>query len=503
MKSLGFSFTDKRKRYNSVIFPNNTMTKINLGQENTLKTIMRLAIPSMIAQLVNVLYSIVDRIYVSNMGQDGSLALIGIGVCAPITTLISSFAFLVGLGGAPLFSMALGAKDEERAKKILSNAFLMLIVLSALLMGLGYLLLEPMLYAFGASDASYPFAKAYMEIYLAGTFFSIISYGLNQFLTAQGESIASMLTILVACLCNVALDPVFIYVFDMGVQGASLATILCQGISFIWVLFYLFRKARVRLSFGNYSRKIMFQIIRLGLSPFIIMATDSVVLIALNASLQMYGNQFDGQGDFYIEVATIVQAFESLITGPLLGISSGTQPILSYNYGAKNIKRIVKAEKQIVIFGLIFTTICFVLSFFVGEGFAKIFVGLSQNASNLDTQAIIETSARFIRVYMYGIILLSLQYTLVDGLTGMGQANYSIWLSLNRKVIILLPAIFIFPLLLQHESGAFYAELLADCTGGIVSTIVYALLTPRILKKRAGLPKNTSLKELCLYTGEE
>jgi putative MATE family efflux protein len=455
------------------------MRSIDLGNENTLKTIFRLAVPAMIAQLVSVLYNIVDRIYVGNMAENGSIALVGIGVVAPITTLISSFAFLVGLGGAPLFSMSLGEKREDNAKKILSNAFLMLVILSSLIIIIFFSVMKPMLYAFGASDASYPYAKAYLSIYLAGTFFSIISLGLNQFLTAQGQSIAAMLTISVACLFNVGLDPLLMYVFNLGIKGAALATIICQFISFALVLLLLLKKTSIRLSLGGYDIKIMKKILKLGFSPFIIIATDSVVIIVLNSVLQKYGKD---EGDGFIEVATIVQAFESLVTGPLLGISSGTQPVLGYNYGAKNIPLIKKAEKQIAVFGLIFTSVCFGLSFVLSEPFARLFLGLNHTSSN--QEEVISASVKYIRAYMYGIIPLSLQYVFVDGITGMGQAKYSIWLSLNRKLILLLPATFLLPLITKQAESAFYAETIADITSGLVTTVVYLLIVPKILNRQ-------------------
>ena len=455
---------------------------ISLGDKNTLKVIMKLAIPSMIAQFVNILYSIVDRIFVANMPVNGSLALIGVGVCAPIATLLSSFAFLVGLGGAPLFSIALGEKDEAKAKKILNNALLLLVILSTLLMVITYIVLDPMLMAFGASSASFSYAKDYMVIYLLGTYFSLISSGLNQYLTAQGESLAAMLTTLVACLLNIVLDPLFIFTFNMGIKGAALATISCQFISFLWVLIYLIFKSKIKLGIGGYDIKTMLKILKLGFSPFIIMSTDSLIIIALNASLQMFGGE---KGDFYITVATIVQAFYSLVTGPLLGISSGTQPILGYHFGAKNKELLLKAQKQIVLFGIIFCAACFLLSFVLRGPFASLFVKFSSD-STYSKEEIINVSKKFIGYYMIGAIPLALQYVFVDGLTGMGQAHYAIWLSLNRKLFVFLPLIFIIPLISKNDELTFLAQPIADTCGGVVSTIAYILIIPKVLKKRMG-----------------
>ena len=452
------------------------MKKIDLGSEHTWSVILRLALPAMLAQLVSVLYNIVDRIYVSNMAVDGSLALVGIGVVSPITTFISSFAFWVGLGGAPLFSISLGERNEQKAKKVLSNAFLLLVILSAILMIVFYSVMKPMLYAFGASDASYPFARDYLIIYLMGTFFSVISLGLNQFLSAQGESLKAMITTTSACLLNVALDPLFMYAFNLGIRGAAIATIICQFLSFSLALLFILKGSRVKLSFGQYDIKTMLSIFRLGFSPFIIMATDSVIIILLNSMLKQYGGEL---GDQYIEIATIVCAFQSLITGPLLGISSGTQPLLGYDYGARRIDLIKKAEKQLTAFALGFCIVAFGLSFVLSRPFTEIFVG------GRDEPEVVSGAVKYIRWYMYGIIPLAFQYVYVDGLTGMGQAKYSIWLSMNRKIILLLPAIVIIPMITKIAAHCFLAEPIADICSGLVSLVAYLILAPKILKKRS------------------
>ena len=239
-----------------------------------------------------------------------------------------------------------------------------------------YMFSEPILFLFGASEASISYALDYLHVYLIGTFFSLLTLGLVQYLTAQGESFKAMLTTIIGCIINVGLDPLFMYVFSLGVKGAALATVISQFISFILVIFLLVKKSSIKLSFGNYDFKIMLQIVKLGISPFIIMATDSFILILLNSALKLYGHE---NGDFYIEIATIVQAFETLATGPLLGISSGTQPILGYNYGAKNKDLIIKAEKQLLIFALIFTSSFFALSFVIAKPFAIMFIGIGRN----------------------------------------------------------------------------------------------------------------------------
>lgn len=454
------------------------MNSAYLGDKNTLKTIFRLAIPSMIAQLISVLYNIVDRIYVGNIPHVGEIALIGVGICAPITTLITSFAFWIGLGGAPMFSIALGAKDYDKAKKILANALIMLLGISTLIIIFFYSFGKPLLYFFGASNASISYAKNYLYIYLIGTYFSILTLGLNQYLIAQGDSIKAMFTTILGCILNIILDPIFMYGFKLDTIGAALATILSQFASFLLVLYLLIKKSSIKLNFGNYDIKIMGNILKFGFSPFIILATDSLILILLNNALKLYGKE---NGDFYIEVATIVQAFETLITGPLLGISSGTQPILGYNYGAKNKENIIKAEKQLIIIAVIFTSICFAFSFLLAKPFAKMFIGIGKDTINMD---IVNASSKYILFYMIGIIPLSFQYVFVDGLTGLGQAKYSIWLSLIRKVVIFIPCIYLIPLIMKgNVEGSFLAEPIADVSSAIITTISYLIFIPHILNK--------------------
>lgn len=453
------------------------MSSEYLGNKNTLKSIFKLAIPSMIAQLISVLYNIVDRIYVGNIPVIGEKALIGVGVCSPITTLITSFAFLIGLGGAPIFSIALGEQDKEKAKKILSNALLMLLIVSSIIIIIFYSAMEPLLFLFGASNESIVYAKGYLTIYLIGTFFSIITLGLNQYLIAQGDSLKAMITTIIGCVINIGLDPLFMYALNMDVKGAALATVISQFVSFAFVILILLRKSSIKISFGNYDIKLMGKILRLGISPFIIMATDSIILILLNSCLKMYGGD---KGDFYIEVATIVQAFMTLITGPLLGISSGTQPILGYNYGAKNKDLIIKAEKQILVFCLIFTSICFGLSFLVARPFSIMFVGIGKDTVN---QELIYDATKFIFYYMIGIIPLSFQYAFVDGLTGLGLAKYSIWLSLIRKVVLFIPALFLLPLITKDVTTAFFAEPICDVGSAVITSISYLIILPKVLKR--------------------
>lgn len=453
----------------------------DLGKDNVLALVLRLAIPSMLAQLVNVLYGIVDRMYIGNIAEIGNTALAGVGICGPIVTLISSFATLIGIGGAPLLAIRMGEKNEKGAEKILANCFIMLIGLSILLTIFFIVLKGHLLMWFGASEMTFPYANKYLTIYTLGTIFAILSVGLNQFIICQGFSTVGMLTVLVGAGLNIILDPIFIFVFHMGVSGAALATVISQIASCGFVLYFLVSKnVYVKITFGNYSWAIMKKVICFGFSPFIIIATDSVLVIVLNSILQNYGGA--QSGDMLITCATIVQSYMQLITMPLAGITGGTQAILSYNYGAKNIKRIKDGEKCILILCIIFTSIMFLLSQMIPQIFVKIF---TQNSEY------IALSIWGIRVFTFGIIPLAFQYTFVDGFTALGIAKIAISLSLLRKTIF-----FILTLALPFYFGAksaFFAEPIVDIISGIVSTFVFLLCINKLLKKREQMPEGQAL----------
>lgn len=447
------------------------MKAIDLSDNRVFSTVIKLAVPAMIAQLVNVLYSIVDRMFVGNIEGIGDIALAGVGVCAPITTLISSFAFLVGTGGAPIFAMALGEGDDNKAKKILSTAAAMLVVIAAIVTVAVCSALRPILMTFGASDNSYEYARQYLLVYALGAVFSITATGLNQFIIAEGYSGVGMATVVIGAVANIALDPLFIFTFGMGVTGAALATVISQTLSFAFVIVFLTRRSvKCRLALGKPSLKTAKKIAVMGISPFAIMATDSVIIIAVNVVLQRYGGE---DGDMWITVSTIVQAFLSLITMPMLGISTGTQPVLSFNYGAKNPDLIRKAEIRIVGSCLVFTTVMFALSFVIAEPFTALFTSDPQ---------ITEKSVWGVRVYMIGIIPLALQYAFVDGFTALGQPKFAIVLSLTRKLMLYLVSAAALPAFFGVES-AFYAEPIADIGAAALSTAMFAFAFPRILAK--------------------
>ena len=386
----------------------------DLGKDKVPLLVLKLAVPSMIAQFVNVLYSTVDRMFIGNIREIGDVALAGVGVCGPIVTLLTSFGTLIGLGGSILMAMRMGAGRKKQAENILAHSFLLLVIFSALLTLIFLLVKDYLLNWFGASPATFPYADSYMTIYTIGTFFALMAVGLNYFITCQGFPGVGMMTVIIGALTNIVLDPVFIFGFHMGVAGAAIATVIAQFVSCAFAFrFRTGKKIPIKITLLKrkyFSPVIVSRILTLGISPFLILATDSVILIVLNTVLQTYGGP--KEGDLLITCATIVQSYMMLITGPMLGISSGTQAILSYNYGAKNIDRVKSAEKYILLLCLCFTTIMFLVSRTIPEYFISIF---TRDPAQLDL------CVWGIRVFTMMIIPLSFQYVFVDGFTALGR----------------------------------------------------------------------------------
>lgn len=439
--------------------------------------VLKLALPAMFAQFINVLYSIVDRIYIAKMPVVGDFALAGVGIVAPICTLITSFSYLIGLGGAPLMAMSLGENNNDNAKKILSNSFLALLILGIIIPLIILLSYEPLLYFFGASDNTFQFAKDYLLIYLIGAPFALMSLGLNQFIISQGYSTKGMLTMLIGAIVNIILDPIFIFSLNMGVKGAALATTISQIISFIYVFIILISKySNVKIGFKGYSLKIIGRVSRLGFSPFLIGMTDSLISIVLNISIKLYSKE---NVDTYITVATLTNTFFQIFSMPLLGISSGTGSILSFNFGARNVIRVKKSEFTILKLALIFTTMATILSFVISKPFLKIFT---------DDVIITNETLKMIRIFMSGFIILSFQYCFVDGLTALGKAKYAVTLSLIRKISMILLTLLL-PLLLGIN-GCFYAELISDISASIITLIVFLSVFNKILNTRKNSKEN-------------
>ena len=433
----------------------------DLGRDPIRRLVLRIALPSMLAQFVSVLYSVVDRMYIGNIPEVGNLALAGAGVCGPIVTMIGSVAFLVGVGGSPLVSIRMGAGDNGGAARILANCFVLLTGLAAGLMALALATRRPVLLLFGASEASLPYAESYYTVYLTGTLFALLSTGMNQFIICQGFAKKGMLSVLLGAVLNILLDPVFIFLLKMGVAGAALATVLSQLASCVFVLLFLFsRRPPIRITFGGYSARIMGRVLATGFTPFVIIAFDNVMIIALNSLLQKYGGA--AQGDLLVAAATIAQSFMLVVTMPLGGITGGTGAILGYNYGAGQPGRILQAQKFILLLCLGYTA----LLFLSGQGAPGLFVSIFSGDGQVARLAV-----QAIRIYTLGIIPLAVQYTIVDGFTGMGMMQYSLPLSFFRKGIYFLP-LFLLPIWFG-AMAAFVAEPISDFVAPVVSSLVY------------------------------
>ena len=442
----------------------------DLGHDRISRLVLRIALPSMLAQFVSVLYSIVDRMFVGNIPGVGPESLAGVGVCGPIVTMIGAFAFLVGIGGTPLMGIALGEGNKEKASSILANCFVMLCAISVVVTGLALAFREPMLRLFGASEVTYPYAEAYFSVYVMGTVFALLSIGMYQFVIAQGYAKVGMCSVILGAVLNIILDPVFIYVFHMGVRGAATATVISQAASAAFVILFLLGRAHITISFGGYSYKIMLRVLKMGVTPFMIIAADNIMLITMNALLQKHGG---ANGDTLITVNTIVQSFMLVMTMPLGGISGGTQCILSYNYGAGFSDRVLKAQRYIAAMCAGYTAILFVLARVAGGAFASLFTA---------DAAIKEQACWAIRVCTLIAVPLGVQYSIVDGFTGMGQIQMSFPLSFWRKAVYFV-AVFLIPTVAEAHM-IFYAEPISDVLSVLVSIPVYLFSIKKILSKR-------------------
>ena len=445
-----------------------------LDTDNMRGLVWKLAIPSMLAQFVSVLYSIVDRMYIGNIPEIGEVALAGVGVCGPIVTLVSSAAFLVGIGGAPLVSIRMGQKNYRAAEAILANCFLMLTVIALGLTAFSLLIKNHLLMWFGASETTFVYGNQYITVYLMGTFFALMSTGMNQFIICQGFAKTGMASVVLGAVCNIVLDPIFIFALDMGVPGAAIATVLSQMASCLFVLAFLFSKRPlIRITFGRYHWFIMKRVLTVGFTPFIIVAFDNILIISLNSVIQKYGGA--GQGDMLLTCATIVQSFMLIVTMPLSGITTGTQTILGYNFGARRPDRILKAEKNIFLLCLVFTTVMFVIAHTIPEYFVRIFTR---------DEAYVKVTVDAIKVYTLGVIPLAAQYTIVDGFTGMGLSLAAMSLSTFRKAIFFL-CVFCIPPFFGVEN-VFYTEPVSDIVSVVFSIAVFALS----FRKLIGLKKS-------------
>ena len=445
-----------------------TQDKTFLGTEPIGKLLVKLAVPTVVAQLVNMLYNIVDRIYIGHMPGEGSLALTGVGVCLPLIMIISAFAALVASGGAPRASIAMGKGDHDLAEKLLGGCFTLQIVISAILTAVMLIWSRDLLLMFGASENTIGYAADYMRIYAIGTLFVQLTLGMNAFITAQGFATTGMLTVLIGAVANIALDPLFIYGLGMGVRGAALATVISQGLSCVWVICFLRgKKTLLRLKRENLlvSPKLILPCVALGLAAFIMQSSESIISVCFNSSLLRYG------GDVAVGAMTILSSVMQFAMLPLQGIAQGAQPISSYNYGARNADRVRQTFRLLLRVCLVYSMVLWAGIMLFPRGFAGIF---TPDAELLDF------TARALRIYCAMLFLFGIQIACQMTFVSIGNAPCSILVAVLRKFVLLLPLIFLLPSLLPDKVTAVYlAEPVADA----IAVTCTALLFSRQFKK--------------------
>ena len=443
----------------------------DLGRDPIGRLLLRLAVPTVTAQLVNALYNIVDRMYIGHIEGVGDLALTGLGGCFPVIMFVSALSALVGMGGGSRAVVRMGAGDPEGANAILGNCATLLVVLSVVFTILLQLVKEPMLYLFGATDNTIGYALDYLTIYLWGTIFVEISLGLNFFITAQGFSTVGMATVLIGAVINIVLDPILIFGFNMGVQGAALATITAQAVSAVWVVWFLLgkrTKLRLQRRFARLDWKVLAPVLALGVSPFIMQSTESLVNIAFNSSLKAYG------GDPAVGAMTICSSIMQVFSLLSQGLSQGAQPIISYNYGAGNVQRVKEAFRWLVTVSLTFTMVMWALIQLFPTFFIRIFN---------DNEELLNTAVWTLRLYTASMGLFGIQMAVQQTFTAIGRAKASLFIACLRKVILLIPLIFLLPMFFENKVFAvFLAEPISDFISVVVSAITFFFVFGRAMR---------------------
>ena len=423
------------------------------------KCVVAQAIPLTVAQLVHLLYNVVDRVYLGHMGEGNSLALTGVGLTFPIVSLIMAFTALFGNGGVPLFSIERGAGNEEKASRILGNSFALLLGSSLVLTAVGCLFMKPILFAFGASEESFVYAREYLNIYLIGTVFSMVSTGMNGYINAQGFPRIGMCTTVLGAVCNIILDPIFIFGFGLGVSGAALATVISQFVSALWVLRFLTgRKISVPLSRRNIAirKDITKDICKLGTASFIMQGTNCLVQVTCNATLQTFG------GDLYVGIMTVTNSVREIFSLPVMGITSGAQPVISYNYGAKQYKRVRSGIRFNTFIGTGYTMVAWLLVvIFPGFWFGIFSDDLVMMAPGIEAM----------QIYFFGFVFMAFQFSGQSTFQAVGDARHSIFFSLLRKAIIVVPLTLLLPRLGFGVLGVFMAEPISNFIGGLACYI--------------------------------
>ncbi|EQI29180.1 MATE family efflux transporter [Clostridioides difficile] len=443
----------------------------NLGSESVGKLLFKLATPAIIAQIVNVLYNIVDRIFIGRM-ENGEVAMAGVGVAFPIIIIITACSYLIGMGGGPLAAIKMGEQNNDEAEKIMSNSFSVLVIL-AILLTIGFKIgKEPLLWMFGASESTIGYSMDYLNIYLIGTVFVQISMGMNTFINTQGFATTGMMTVAIGALINIILDPIFIFGFNMGVKGAALATIIAQGVSAIWVLMFLFGKKsilKIKKKYMIPKASIILPVLGLGISPFIMQSTESLVLIALNSKLQMYG------GDLAVGSMAIMSSMMQILMLPNMGVTQGAQPIISYNYGSGQLDRVKKTFKLCLLSCFTYSTILWLLLMIFPAFFVSIF--------NKNPQLLSMTSWS-IKIYFAGAFMFGIQIACQQTFLALGKATISLVLALLRKIVLLIPLIFILPTFFNEKLFAvILAEPVADITAATITAISFFIFYKCFLSK--------------------
>ena len=442
-----------------------------MGTGSIPKLMAQLAVPAVVAQIINLLYNIVDRIYIGHMPGVGADALTGVGLFLPILMLINAFAMLCGAGGAPRAAIAMGQKNHDLAEKIVANCFTLLLIFSVVLTGVFYWAAPTLLRFFGASDVTLPYAVDYARIYILGSVCVLTVMGMNPFITTQGFAKVSMMTTVIGAVINIVLDPIFIFLLDMGVRGAALATVLSQAVGAVWIVSFLTGK-RTSLRLKKENMKLQGTVIgpclALGISTFVMLSTESLLSMSFTSSLSRYG------GDLAVGAMTIITSCSQLVTMPLSGICQGGQPIISYNFGAGNHDRVKKAF--LLQFGICvgYTTLFWILLMAVPGAFASVF--------NNDPALVAYTSWAM-RIYMAGIFAMGFQIACQQSFMALGQARISLLMACLRKIILLIPLIFILPVFFEDKvMGVFLAEPVSDIIAALVTTAMFFSRFKKILE---------------------
>lgn len=447
----------------------NNLYEERLGTDRMLPLVFKMALPAVIAQLVNLLYNIVDRIYIGHIPGIGTPALAGIGVAGSIIILISAFSAIVAGGGAPLAAIALGQGNREHAGNILGNGFVLLLVFTVLTSALSYIFMEPILLFTGASEQTLGYATDYLSIYLIGTLFVEVSVGLNTFINTQGRPGIAMWSVVIGAILNILLDPLFIFVFDMGVKGAALATIISQAATAIWVLSFLTSSRaslRLEVKYMKPDKKVIGAILALGASPFIMASTESLVGFVLNGTLKTFG-------DIYVSALTVMQSAMLFVSVPLTGFALGFVPIVSYNYGHGNRERVKECFKIVVTFMFLFNFVLMLLMIMFPSVIASAFTA---------DEELIQTVTEVMPVFLAGMTIFGLQRACQNMFVALGQAKISIFIALLRKVLLLVPLALILPRFMGMI-GVYSAEAISDATAAICCTLIFAIQFPKILNK--------------------